>query len=85
MAKGFAAQHANLVLLARRVERLEKLAEELRKTGVKVLPLKCDVTNTENVNACAAATEKEFGKVDVLVNCAGASKNAGVLTITDEE
>ena len=85
MAKGFAAQHANLVLLARRVERLEDLAKDLRKLGVKVLPLKCDVTNTENVNECAKTVEKEFGKVDVLVNCAGASKNAGVLNMTDEE
>ena len=53
MARGFAKQHANLVLLARRVERLEKLAGELRELGVKVLPLKCDVTSTENVNEVA--------------------------------
>lgn len=85
MARGFANQHANLVLLARRVERLEDLAKELSAKGVKVLPLKCDVTNTENVNAVAKEVEKVFGKVDVLVNCAGNSKNAGVLDMTDEE
>lgn len=85
MARGFADQHANLVLLARRVERLESLAKELSAKGVKVLPLKCDVTNTENVNAVAKEVEKVFGKVDVLVNCAGNSKNAGVLDMTDEE
>ena len=85
MAKGFAAQHANLVLLARRVERLEDLAKDLRKLGVKVLPLKCDVTNTENVNECAKTVEKEFDKVAVLVNCAGASKNAGVLNMTHKD
>lgn len=85
MARGFADQHANLVLLARRVERLENLAKELSAKGVKVLPLKCDVTNTENVNAVAKEVEKVFGKVDVLVNCAGNSKNAGVLDMTDEE
>lgn len=85
MARGFANQHANLVLLARRVERLEELAKELSAKGVKVLPLKCDVTNTENVNAVAKEVEKVFGKVDVLINCAGNSKNAGVLDMTDEE
>lgn len=58
MAKGFAAQHANLVLLARRVERLEDLAKDLRKLDVKVLPLKCDVTDTKNVNECAEIVEK---------------------------
>ena len=86
MAKGFATQHANLVLLARREDRLVALANELKKQyGVKVLTLKCDVTSTQNVNACAKKTEEEFGKVDVLVNCAGASKNNGVLNMSDEE
>ena len=85
MAKGFAEQGANLVLLARRLERLESLAEELRKKGVKVLPLKCDVTDSDNVDEVAAKVEKEFGKVDVLVNNAGSAKNAGVLNMTNEE
>ena len=85
MAKGFAKQGADLVILARRLERLEELKVELEKEGVKVLPLKCDVTNTEDINAAAEAAEKEFGKVDILVNCAGSAKNAGVLNMTDEE
>ena len=85
MAKGFAKQGADLVILARRLERLEELKVELEKEGVKVLPVKCDVTNTEDINAAAAAAEKEFGKVDILVNCAGSAKNAGVLNMTDEE
>ena len=85
MAKGFAEQGANLVLLARRLERLEALASELEKKGVKVLPLKCDVTDSKNVDEVAAKVEKEFGKVDVLVNNAGSAKNAGVLNMTNEE
>ena len=86
MAKGFASQHANLVLLARREERLVALANELTtEYGVKVLTLKCDVTSTENVNECAKKTKETFGKVDVLVNCAGASKNNSVLNMSDEE
>ena len=85
MAKGFADQGANLVVLARRIERLEELKEELEKKGVKVLPIKCDVTSTEDINKAAELSEKEFGKVDILVNCAGASKDAGVLEMTDDE
>ncbi len=86
MARGFASAHANLVLLARRVERLESLANELHSLyGVSVLPLKCDVTSTINVNECAKVVEEKFKKVDVLVNCAGAAKNAGVLNMTDDE
>ena len=85
MARGYAEQGADLVLLARRVERLEALAKELSKKGVKCLPLKCDVTDSKMVDEVAATVEKEFGKVDVLVNCAGSAKNAGVLNMTNDE
>ena len=85
MAKGFALQGANLVLLARRIERLEEVKLELEKEGVKVLPIKCDVTSTEDIDAAVAKTKEVFGKVDVLVNCAGASKDKGVLDMADDE
>lgn len=85
MARGFAGQGADLVIMARRVERLESLAEEIRAMGVKCLPVACDVTKPDMVNEAAKKAEETFGKVDVLVNCAGSAKNAGVLDMTDEE
>lgn len=85
MTKGFAAQGADLVITARRLEKLEALAEEVRAMGVKCLPIQCDVTKPEMVDAAAKKAEEVFGKVDVLVNCAGSAKNAGVLEMTDEE
>ena len=85
MAMGFAKQGADLAILARRIDRLESLSVELRKEGVRVLPIKCDVTSTEDIDNASKLVEKEFGKVDVLVNCAGSSKDAGVLEMTDEE
>lgn len=85
MSEAFAKQGADLVILARRIERLEELKSELEKYGVKVLPIKCDVTLTEDINNAAKLAEETFGHVDILVNCAGASKDAGVLDMTDEE
>lgn len=85
MAHGFAEHGADLALLARRIDRLNEIAEAFRAKGVKCLPIKCDVTNTEDVNNAAEAVIKEYGKVDVLVNNAGSSKNAGVLDMTDED
>lgn len=86
MARGFAAQGANLAILARRVERLEEFAKELEKEyEVKVLPVKCDVTSTESIDDAAKAVEKEYGKVDILLNCAGSSKDKGVLDMADDE
>lgn len=86
MAKGFAAAGADLAILARRVERLQEFARELKeKYKVKVLPVKCDVTSTESINDAAGAVEKEYGKVDILLNCAGSSKDKGVLDMADDE
>ena len=83
MTKAFAKQGATLAILARRLDRLEELKNELEKEGVTILPIKCDVTNTEEINATASQIEKAFGKVDILVNCAGASKDKGVLDMND--
>ena len=85
MTKAFAKQGATLAILARRLDRLEELKNELEKEGVTILPIKCDVTNTEEINATASQIEKAFGKVDILVNCAGASKDKGVLDMADDE
>ena len=85
MAKGFAKQGADLVLLARRVERLEELKTELEQLNIKVLPIKCDVTSTEDIENAVNTVKKEFNKVDILVNCAGSSKDKGVLDMQDDE
>lgn len=57
MAEGYAKQGANLVLMARRVERLEESAKQWKEAyGVDVLPVACDVTNAESIaNAVKAA------------------------------
>lgn len=85
MARGFAKQGADLVITARRMDKLQALAKELEEKGHRCLPLQCDVTDSAMVDEVAKKVEAEFGKVDVLVNCAGSAKNAGVLDMTNEE
>ncbi|MBR5389186.1 3-oxoacyl-ACP reductase FabG [Candidatus Saccharibacteria bacterium] len=86
MAEAFARQGANLAILARRIERLEELKKELEKAyKVKVLPVKVDVTKSNEIDAAAKKVKKEFGKVDILLNCAGSSKDKGALEMNDEE
>lgn len=43
MAQGFAEQGADLVIMARRMERLEVIAADFRSRGVRCLPIQCDV------------------------------------------
>lgn len=86
MAEAFAKQGADLAILARRFERLEELKKELeKKYKVKVFPVKVDVTSTDEINEAAKKVEKEYGKVDILLNCAGSSKDKGVLEMADDE
>ena len=78
MAEGFAKCNANLVLLARRVERLEAQAKEWEaKYGVKVLPVQCDVTSAESINSAVAEVEKVFGHCEVIINDAGGERGTG--------
>lgn len=85
MAKAFAEQGADLVLLARRIDKLEKLKKELATLNVKIVPISCDVTKTEDIQNAVMRTIQSFDKVDILVNCAGASKDAGVLEISEDD
>jgi len=84
MAKALARQGADLVILARRKEKLEQVAEEIRELGVKCLPIVCDVNDIEAIKRAAEITEKEFGKVDILINNAGSGGVAPAEETSDE-
>ena len=78
MAEGYAQQGANLVLMARRVQRLEASAKEFEeKYGVQVLPVACDVTDEASIDAALAAIDEKFGHVEVLLNSAGGEAGTG--------
>ena len=86
MALAFARQGARLAILARRKERLDEFKPKLLEAGAKeVLTIKCDVTSTEEIDSAAKEVEKKFKRVDILLNCAGSSKDKGVLEMADEE
>jgi NAD(P)-dependent dehydrogenase (short-subunit alcohol dehydrogenase family) len=67
-AKVLDAAGAKVVLVARRIERLEALAEEL----TDALPVQCDLQQTEALDDVTKAAMDKYGRVDVLVNNAGA-------------
>ncbi len=76
IARELAKAGATVVLGARRTERLEKLADEIRQNGGKVMTRGLDVTDRADVSAFADAAREEFGGVDVIVN------NAGVMPLS---
>ena len=67
----FAKAGASVVLAARRIERLEAIAEGIGSRGGKALPARCDVTDLAELEALRDRTAEAFGRCDVLVNNAG--------------
>ncbi|MFV0470035.1 MAG: SDR family NAD(P)-dependent oxidoreductase [Dysgonomonas sp.] len=70
-AKVLAQQGADVVVVARRLEKLEELAGEIRLLNVRCLPLKCDATIESEVISTVANAISQFGKIDILINNAG--------------
>lgn len=67
----FAREGGNVVAVARRLERLEALAEALKDAPGRVIPFAGDVSKREDNEAMIDLAVKEFGRLDVLVNNAG--------------
>jgi short-subunit dehydrogenase len=71
LARQLAAEGANLVLVARRTDRLQELATELTGQGARVCVLRGDVTREGDMEAAVAAAVQQFGQLDLLVANAG--------------
>src|SRR5207344_1248237 len=70
-AKALAQAGADLVLTARRAERLNATSAIVEQAGQRAITVPADVALPENAQAVVEAAMKEFGHVDVLVNNAG--------------
>ena len=85
-----AAQHLSeqggiVVLGARRVDRIQTLAEELNKNGGKALALPTDVTNCDQVKALVDAAVQTYGHIDVIINNAGLMPHSPLERLKVEE
>jgi len=70
-AKLFALEGCKVVLAARRIERLEEMAGEIRSAGGEALPVSVDVTQPAQIDAMVKAALDQYGRIDILFNNAG--------------
>ncbi|MEH2462243.1 SDR family oxidoreductase [Nostoc sp.] len=70
-ARLLSAQGATVVLGARRVDRLQSLADELTRNGGKALAITTDVTHCDQVKELVDAAVQTYGRIDVMINNAG--------------
>jgi 3-oxoacyl-[acyl-carrier protein] reductase len=83
MAQALAAEGVGLSICARGAQELEQAATHLKAAGAKVLAHPADVNDGAAMQAWVAATVKQFGGVDVLVNNAGGARVGSLAQLDD--
>jgi len=85
LALGLAAAGADVAASSRRLEQVEAVADEIERLGRKTMRAPCDVRDRSTLEDLLALALEHFGKVDILVNCAGKTKRAPTLDFPEEE
>jgi 2-deoxy-D-gluconate 3-dehydrogenase len=70
-AEALAGAGANVVLIGREMATLKEQAEQIARFGTSALPLRCDMSSSDDIHNAVAAAREEFGAIDILVNNAG--------------
>jgi short-subunit dehydrogenase len=81
----FAKSGANIVLVSRTKEKLEQVANELKKFNVTILICQCDVSNKDQVKEMSKTVLEKFDSVDILVNNAGFAIYGSVSDLSIDE
>jgi NAD(P)-dependent dehydrogenase (short-subunit alcohol dehydrogenase family) len=85
IAIGLAEAGADVIATGRRQQQVEEAAAEIEARGRKSLRQSSDVGDRASLEKLLAATLEKFGKVDILVNCAGIIKRTPTLEVGEEE
>jgi NADP-dependent 3-hydroxy acid dehydrogenase YdfG len=70
-ARALASAGASVAIAARRADRLERLAAQIRDAGGKALPIEADVSSPDQASSAVERTVSELGRLDTLINNAG--------------
>ncbi len=71
IAEAFAAEGVNVVIAARRADKLAVISDRINKAGGVAIARATDARSEEDIEALFTFVDKEFGKLDLLVNSAG--------------
>ncbi len=85
LAKGLAQAGANVVPTGRRAELVQSVSKEIQALGKKSIAQAVDVTNRASLQSLLDAVLKEFGSVQIMVNCAGRTKRTPTLNVSEDE
>lgn len=85
IAKFLASRGAKVVAVARQVEKLEALVEEIASDGGEAIAIRCDVADDESIKSCLDEVVAKWGAPHILFNNAGVSVVKDALSVTRED
>lgn len=85
IALAFSREGASVTVAGRRVEKLREVVSEIEKQGGQALAVSCDVTQSKDAGRAVQESVARFGRLDVLVNNAGALHVSTVESIPEED
>jgi len=85
IAHGLADAGADVVPTARRIEQVNATADEIEQRGRRTLRVASDVLDRASLENVLSACVNAFGRVDILVNCAGRTKRAPTIDFPDDD
>ena len=85
LSLGLAEAGADVVASARRLEHVESIATDIEQLGCRTLRLTCDVIDAGSLERLLSEVLSEFGKADILVNCAGSTKRVSTLQMEEKD
>jgi NAD(P)-dependent dehydrogenase (short-subunit alcohol dehydrogenase family) len=85
IALAFSREGARVTVAGRRVEKLREVVSEIEKQGGQALAVSCDVTQSKDAERAVQESVARFGRLDVLVNNAGALHVSTVESIPEED
>ena len=85
LTKGLAQAGANVIPTGRRPDHVKAAAAEVTALGRKSLAQPCDVTDPASIDQLLQSTLRDFGSVEILVNCAGRTKRLPTMDFPESE
>ncbi|MBM3334346.1 SDR family NAD(P)-dependent oxidoreductase, partial [Candidatus Sumerlaeota bacterium] len=76
MAEAVAEAGADLIVISRQRERLERIVKYAEATGRRCVPVACDLGDPAQVRSAIRVADEEFGHLDILINAAGTTYRA---------
>ncbi|MBI4689626.1 MAG: 3-oxoacyl-[acyl-carrier-protein] reductase [Nitrospirae bacterium] len=85
IAGAFAKKGVNLVIADISLEQARDTSVEIERLGVKAMPVKLDVSRSDEVAKIFEHISKEFGKIDILINNAGVTRDSLIMRMKEED